>query len=82
MFPYKTELIVQIKDYIIGIFYYMLALGAWLYILLYVFMHKRSYELTEHSAGYIYYNLEGKAYSENSDGSVTIWDEGDLFYPE
>jgi hypothetical protein len=82
VFPYKTALIVKIKDYMIGIVWLVLSLIVILYIGLYVFMHLRKFELDEKSKGFVYYEIEGKAYSTNSDGSTVVWDTGDIVYPE
>jgi hypothetical protein len=80
-FAYQTERILIIRDLLLAIIGYVFTFAVLIYIVLYVFIILEKFNEKGIWSGYVFYTLTGKAYS-SSNGIVSVWDYGDLLYPE
>lgn len=81
VFPYQTERILIIRDLLLAIIGYIFSFAVIFYIVFYVCIMLEKYNAIGTWNGYVYYRLSGKAYSI-SDDAMTVWDHGDISYPE
>lgn len=87
VFSYTTKKHVIISDKMIAILSLFMKSAVFVYIIFYVlctqvFIVLRKFETRVQNIGYMYYRVEGKAFSRDAAGNRLAWDLGDIMFPE